>query len=112
MIIDARNRPDGKRGRSQRAMRTVIIDTKTGKKVDPAPVAIDTMSQKLTFKIPKDERTDMFKKYREERFESGKYLMRDIKTGLEWPATAVVIPCLQRDGTKLVDCPCLDCLKD
>lgn len=112
MIIDARKRPNGKRGRSQRAMRTAIIDVKTNTKLDPAPVAIDTMAQKLTFKIPKDERTDMFKEYREERFETGEYLIRDAKTGLEWPATAVVIPCLQRDGTELVDCPCLDCLQE
>ncbi len=93
-------------------MRTVIVDVKTGKKLDPAPVAIDTLAQKLTFKIPKEERTDMFKEYREERFETGEYLIEDKTTGLRWPAAAVIIPCLQRDEEPVVDCPCLDCLQD
>ena len=106
MIIDARTKTPNEK---KRASRVRVIDAKTGEQFKHV-VAINTLTKKLTVYIPKKERTDLFEKHRDVRYEPGDYILRDIKTELEWPATDVIIPCLQRDGTDLEDCICFNCL--
>lgn len=108
MIIDARHK---RSGMTERAKRTKVIDAKTGEEI-PRVVAINTMTRTITRDVLKDERRTLFEEQRDEKYEIGQYLLLDVKTGLRWPADAIIIPCLQRDGQPLEDCPCFDCLKE
>lgn len=106
MIIDANAKSPSER---KRATRITLINARTGAEVKRV-VAINTLTKKLTVEIPKDERADLFNKTKVVRYGVGDYILRDKQTGLEWPATEVIIPCLQRDGVELLDCICFNCL--
>lgn len=101
MIIDSRKRDP----RSERAMRTKVIDAETREEV--RAVAINTLTKRITFKVTKKDRVDLFTKYRTESYPPGKYILCDTKSGVEWSADDIEIPC-QKNA--MDDCICFSCL--